>query len=67
MLGREWTTAPQKLYLESMFPSYLAVDELPNNNKALGRFWVVLNEEFFQRFPETGRATLVVTKNVSLL
>ncbi|KAJ7769737.1 hypothetical protein B0H14DRAFT_2632701 [Mycena olivaceomarginata] len=55
MVGREWTTAPQKLYLESMFPSYLAVDELPNNSKALGRFWAALNEEFFQRFPETSR------------
>ncbi|KAJ7792052.1 hypothetical protein B0H14DRAFT_3565188 [Mycena olivaceomarginata] len=61
MVCREWTTAPQKLYLESMFPSYLAVDELPNH------FWVALNEEFFQRFPETGRATLVVMKDVSPL
>jgi hypothetical protein len=67
MVGRPWTTPAQKLYLETMLASYLAVDELPNNGKALGRFWVVLNEEFFRRFPEPDAAKLKATKDVSLL
>jgi hypothetical protein len=66
MVGRSWTTPAQKLYLETMLPTYLAVDEQPNNGKALSHFWVVLNEEFFQRFPEPDAAKVGSTKDVSL-
>ncbi|KAJ7194283.1 hypothetical protein GGX14DRAFT_404737 [Mycena pura] len=51
MPAHEWTTQAQKEYLSSMLPSFKAARE-GAKDKSLSRFWVTLEEGWFQRFPQ---------------
>jgi hypothetical protein len=58
MPANEWTTPAQKRYLMSKLTAYMVATDI-SNHKALHRFWVTLNEGWFELFPVQTTTSLV--------
>ncbi|KAJ7804921.1 hypothetical protein B0H14DRAFT_2611868 [Mycena olivaceomarginata] len=58
MPTNEWTTPAQKRYVMSKLTAYIAATDI-FNHKALHRFWVTLNEGWFELFPVQTTTSLV--------
>jgi hypothetical protein len=58
MPANEWTTPAEKRYLMSKLTAYMAATDI-SNHKALHRFWVTLNEGWFELFPVQTTTNLV--------
>ncbi|KAJ7710303.1 hypothetical protein B0H14DRAFT_2646077 [Mycena olivaceomarginata] len=58
MPANEWTMPAQKRYLMSKLTAYMAATDI-SNHKALHRFWVTLNEGWFELFPVQTTTSLV--------
>ncbi|KAJ7795154.1 hypothetical protein B0H14DRAFT_3496337 [Mycena olivaceomarginata] len=58
MPAKEWATPAQKRYLMSKLTAYMAATDIANH-KSLYRFWVTLNEGWFELFPVRTTTDLV--------